>query len=287
MEVFNGKLFRQKILDDVKNDIGILPFVPEFCDILVGSDGPSVRYVNMKKSMAKSLGINFIDENLNEDVTTDDIINSIKKILERPNICGIIVQLPLPNHIDTKRVLDSVPLPLDVDGLSNNYNDLFYGTDKFDGILIMPTVLAVRKILDTIYKQGDCITIVGQGKLIGKPLNHLLKSESKNVETIDSKTSEIEKNKILKNTDILISAVGKPNIINGNDLKQGIKIIDAGTLEVENVLVGDVDFESVQSVAEFITPTPGGVGPVTVACLMNNVLEVAKLKAKNGVYAAK
>lgn len=285
--VFNGKEFSQSIFTDLKNRISLLTFKPEFSDILVGNNGPSVRYVNMKKKTAHSLGINFIDGNLSESVTTDDVVNKIKELSNRPNMCGIIVQLPLPSHIDTDLVLSSVPLKLDVDGLSKEYMDLFYGTNSHTGMLIMPTVSAVHKILNKAINNdfnNKNIAIVGQGRLVGKPITHLIESHEDFihsggvVKTIDSSTDDDTKKEILKNADVIITAVGKPGVITGSDVKDGVVIIDAGTLEVENVLLGDTDFEGVVGKASFVTPTPGGVGPVTVACLMENIVIHAEYK---------
>lgn len=279
--VFNGKEFSQSILADLKNRISLLNFVPEFSDILVGDNGPSVRYVNMKKRIAQDLGINFIDGNLDESCTTEDVVNKIKELSKRDNICGIIVQLPLPSHIDTQEVLNSVPLNLDVDGLSAEYSNLFYGSENFNNMFIMPTVSAVKKILDQANDTnltGKSIAIVGQGRLVGKPITHLLKSSGAVIKTIDSSTDEDVKKEILKLADVIITAVGKPGIITGGDIKDGVIIIDAGTLEVENVLLGDTEFESASIKTSFITPTPGGVGPVTVACLMENVVINAENK---------
>ncbi len=279
--VFNGKEFSQKILADLKKEISTLDFVPEFSDILVSTDGPSVRYVKMKAKVAGEIGINFIDGTLDMESTTEDIILKIKELSERPNMCGIIVQLPLPDHINTNAVLNSVPLNLDVDGLSNAYSEKFYTeTNSINGI-IMPTVLAVKKILD-IATGGDLsgknIAIVGQGRLVGKPITHLLFTQSSLIETIDRETNLEKRKTILAGADIIITAVGKPGVVTGSDIKDGAIVIDAGTLEVGNVLLGDADFETMKNKVIFITPTPGGVGPVTVASLMENVVNVAKNK---------
>lgn len=291
--IFNGKEFSNLILNDLKKRIDNLDFVPEFSDILVGSDGPSLRYVNMKKRIAEQIGINFIDGNLPNNTTTQDIIEKIKELSLRPNMCGIIVQLPLPDNIDTQKVLDSIPIELDVDGLSSEYCNLFYNTKSFENMLIMPTVSAVNKILYQATNNNLAqknIAIVGQGKLVGKPITHLLQTQNTlihsggQVKIIDSQTDENLKKEILENADIIITAVGKPGIITGNEIKQDVIVIDAGTLEIENVLLGDVDFESVKDKVSFITPTPGGVGPVTVACLMENIIKVSEKKALTKNY---
>lgn len=280
MEIFNGIEFSKKILHDLKIQIASLDFAPEFSDILVGQDGPSVRYVNMKKRIAGDIGIEFIDSNLAEDTTTNEIISKIHELSLRPNMCGIIVQLPLPENIDTKAVLDSIPVHLDVDGLSTKYDEVFYENNNSKDILIMPTASAVIKILNSIEKnlENKKIVVIGHGKLVGKPIVHLLKQTNAIINIIDRKTDDARKKEILNTADVVITAVGSPNILQGEDVRDGVVVIDAGTLEVSGVLVGDADFTSLQDKCSFITPTPGGVGPVTVACLMQNVFLVAKNK---------
>jgi len=280
MVVFNGRDFSKEILSNLKKEIGDLDFVPEFSDILVGVDGPSVRYVNMKKRIANDIGINFVDANLNEDITTNEIISKIHELSLRPNMCGIIVQLPLPDSIDTKAVLDSIPMHLDVDGLSSKYDEVFYENKNSKDVLIMPTANAVLKILNSVLPnlENKNIAVIGHGKLVGKPIVHLLKQTGVVLNIIDRKTTDDRKKEILNNADIIITAVGSPNILRGEDVRDGAIVIDAGTLEVSGELVGDADFESLKNKCSFITPTPGGVGPVTVACLMHNVVLVAKNK---------
>ncbi len=247
----------------------------------MSSDGPSIRYVKMKAKTAGEIGINFIDGTCSPNSTTNDIILKINELSARPNMCGIIVQLPLPEHIDTNAVLNAVPLNLDVDGLSNAYSEKFYTQSNTANTIIMPTVLAVKKILDLATSgnlNGKNIAVVGQGRLVGKPITHLLMAETILVETIDRSTNLESRKNILANADIVITAVGLPGVVKGDDIKQGAIVIDAGTLEVGNVLLGDADFESMENKVSFITPTPGGVGPVTVASLMENVVTVAKNK---------
>jgi len=285
--VFNGNTSSALLLNELKQRVQILSFVPEFSDILVGNDGPSARYVRMKEKVAKEIGINFVSAELLGDVTTEDILEKIAELSSRPNMCGIIVQLPLPAHIDTARVLDAVPLVLDVDGLSQAYTDLFYATDSFDGMLLMPTVGAVNKILNQALYNNPTVThiaVVGQGRLVGLPITHLLESQSKSldlgweIKTVDIHTPYPSRDYVLKEADIVITAVGSPGIITGDQLKDGVIVIDAGTLEVGHVLLGDTDFKSVVEKSSFITPTPGGVGPMTVACLMENVVITAEKK---------
>jgi len=280
--VFNGKTFSSGLLSDLKIKVADLPFVPEFSDILVGHDGPSLRYVKMKQKVAESIGIKFVEANLSQNVTTEDIINKINELKNRSNMCGVIVQLPLPAHIETNKVLDVLPIDLDVDGLSSNYDGLFYsGKNTYT----MPTALAVIKILKSsrVDLKDKNIAVIGQGKLVGKPVTYLLRNQNLDIDTITRNTNPDDMKSIIENADVIITAVGKPGIVMGSDIKQGVIVIDAGTLEVDGQLTGDVDFDSVSLKSSFITPTPGGVGPVTVACLMENVVLSAenKLQIKN------
>lgn len=278
--VFNGREFSASIITDLKEKISHLDFVPEFSDILVTNDGPSVRYVKMKAKTANDIGIKFVDATLPVNSSTEDLIQKINELSMRPDMCGIIVQLPLPAHIDTQKVINSIPLNLDVDGLSESYDKAFYETSNIGDVLIMPTASAVLKILNSALNDlsNKNIVVVGNGKLVGKPVIYLLQKLGHSVGLINSKTEDLEKKELLKNADIIISAVGKPGVVTGENLKDNVIVIDAGTLEVSGELRGDVDFNSVSPKASFITPTPGGVGPVTVACLMENILLVALKK---------
>ncbi len=283
--IFNGNNTSKEILESLKSRVADLPFVPEFSDILATNDGPSVRYVNMKKKIAEKVGIKFIDAVLPDSPTEQDIINKINEIALRPNVCGIIVQLPLPNDINIENVLNAVPLNLDVDGLSAEYNKMFYTSDNFENVLIMPTVLAIDKILNIAIadKSGKKIAVVGQGRLVGQPLTHVLKSKGYSVDTINKDTNDTMRQDILQNADIVISAVGKPGLIKKDDVKNDVIVIDAGTMEMENTLVGDV-MPDVIDKASFMTPTPGGVGPMTVAALIENVVRVAEDKLTKKDY---
>ncbi len=277
--VFNGKEYSNNIIINLKEKVSNLPFVPEFSDVLIGT-GVSLRYVKMKQKIAESIGIKFIEANLTEDSTTDDILTKIKELSARPNMCGIIVQLPLPTSVDIQAVLNSIPVNLDVDGLSSSYDGLFYSGED---ALIMPTAAAVMKILKSsgVVLKDKNIAVVGQGKLVGKPVTYLLQKQNLDVDTITINTHPDDMKSILENADVIISAVGKPGIVTGEDIKDGAVVIDAGTLEVDGAILGDVEFESVSKKSSFITPTPGGVGPVTVTCLMENVVESAIKKVQN------
>lgn len=275
MILINGREIRDKILEEIRKDLDFLPFQPVFCDILVGDDISSKQYVNIKAKTAESVGIKFRTAEFGKDVSIEELIEEIENLNKVPYICGIIIQLPLPNHIDKKTVLDTISPKLDVDCLGSVNSENFYNNS---GEMSYPTALACVKVLDSlnIDLSDKKILVLGQGNLVGLPVTHLLKNRGLEVSTADVKTENTEM--LIKNADVIISAIGKAKYIKGNMIKNGAIIIDAGTSEDNGSVSGDVDLESVMEVASFVSPTPGGVGPVTVAMLLKNVLQVAKNK---------
>jgi len=273
VQIIDGKKIRDEILADVRQEVASLSFTPIFCDVLVGEDKASIQYVQMKKKTAESIGINFHNANFPITTTTEELIEEIKKINKIPNMCGIIIQLPLPENIDRRKILDAIDPQLDVDCLGAIASEKFYSGSTALGF---PTALACMKLLDStqISLKDKKIVILGQGDLVGKPVTALLKFQGLNPITIRSKTEN--KEELIKQADIIISGMGKGKYITGNMIKNGAVLIDAGTSESNSGIVGDIDFELVKDVASFISPVPGGVGPVTVAMLFNNVLNIAK-----------
>jgi methylenetetrahydrofolate dehydrogenase (NADP+)/methenyltetrahydrofolate cyclohydrolase len=275
MNIIDGRKIKQDILDKLKEEVSLLPFPPIFCDILVGDDPVSASYVRIKGRTAESIGIKFKTVNFPLSITTEEIVEEIENLNRVPLMCGIIVQLPLPSHIDTQTVLDAIDPKLDVDclGQKNTFN--FYNDN---GDISYPTALACMKLLKSLDLRLDDknIVVLGQGKLVGLPVAHLLKKDNLNVTVLNSKTED--QDTILKQADVIISAIGRGKFITGDMIKDGVVIIDAGTSEENGSVVGDVDMEIVKDKASFMTPTPGGVGPVTVAMLLENVYQVAKNK---------
>ena len=273
MQIINGKNLRDEILVDIKKQVLDLHFIPVFCDVLVGSDPSSVQYVNLKKKNALSLGIKFHDAIYDQSITTEELLKEIQKLNLLDNMCGIIIQLPLPAHIDTRQVLDAIDPVLDVDALGGKVSENFYtGNEE----LVPPTALSVMALVDSlkINLSDRNIVVLGEGKLVGKPVAQLFKNRNLKFTVLNS--ASINKEEIIKNADIIVSGIGKGKYLTGDMVKDGVIIVDAGTSEEEGSIVGDVDFESVSGKASHITPVPGGVGPVTVAMLFMNVLKVAK-----------
>lgn len=279
MILIDGKKLGQEILSEVKDAVVALNFQPIFCDVLVGDDSASRQYVRMKAKTAERVGIHFHNAAYPASITTEELIKEIKKLNEIENMCGIIVQLPLPELLDARRVLDSIDPKLDVDCLGAIRSDKFYNGDFSLGF---PTALACMAILDSLNLnlKTKKITVVGQGSLVGKPVTKLLESRGLTVNIVTRKTEN--KEIIFKESDVVISGTGQGKLINGNMIKDGAILIDAGTSEAvsgspgaRRGIVGDVDLESVKGIAGFVSPVPGGVGPVTVAMLLRNVLTVA------------
>lgn len=274
--IIDGRKISKEILEEIKKEVKSLPFQPVFCDVLVGDNPVSVQYVNMKKHKAEEIGIRFREAFFSADIKTEDLVNKIKELNKIPNMCGIIVQLPLPESLDQKEVLDAVDPLLDVDCLGTIAGEKFYNDVNNMGF---PTALACMKLLDSTgfgLDNTKKVAVLGFGDLVGKPVNALLKSRGFNPDVIRSKTEN--KEELIKQADIIISGMGKGKYITGNMVKEGVIIMDAGSSEINSGIVGDIDLESVKNIASFVSPVPGGVGPMTVAMLFRNVLKVAKNK---------
>ncbi len=293
MQIIDGKKIRGEILSKVKKEVAALPFAPVFCDVLVGDDPVSAQYVQMKARTAEMAGIRFHKAVFPASISTDDLIKEIETLNKVENMSGIIVQLPLPASIDKRAILDSIDPRFDVDCLGTVASEKFYNNYNSQTDLGYPTALACMALLDSLNLdlKGKVIVVMGQGDLVGKPAVALLRSRNLTYLVITSKTEN--KEYILQQADVVISGIGKAKYITGNMIKVGAVLIDAGTSEdikvqpnlgaelpfgssAPKTIVGDVDFESVKNIAGYVSPVPGGVGPVTVAMLLNNVLIVAK-----------
>ena len=274
-QVIDGRKIKDEILKEVKAGVLSLPFSPVFCDILVGNDLSSSQYVRMKAKIAESVEIKFRTADFKESTSTEELVEEIENLNRVPHMCGIIIQLPLPSHIDKRRVLDAILPNLDVDCLGTVNSENFYNNN---GEISFPTAMACMKILDSldVDLSEKKILILGQGSLVGLPMTHILKSRGLEVNVANSKTDN--SSTLIKNADVIISAIGKGKFIKGDMVKEGVIIIDAGTSEDNGAIVGDVDLESILNVASYVSPTPGGVGPVTVAMLLSNVLAAAQKK---------
>lgn len=273
MILIDGRKIKEKILASLKSEISALPFQPVFCDILIGQDPSSLQYVKMKWDAAESIGIRFLNASFSATTSTEDLIKEIEELNNIENMSGIIIQLPVPASVDKRAILDAISPSLDVDCLGKIASENFYSGK---GTLAFPTALACLEVLDSanLDLKDKKIVVLGQGELVGKPTTALLRFRGFSPETVSTETKN--KEEIIKNADVIISGIGRAKYIKGDMLKKGVVIIDAGTSEANGSISGDVDFDSVKDVAGAISPVPGGVGPVTVAMLLKNVLEVAR-----------
>lgn len=271
--IVDGRAIARKILQELKAEVANLSFQPLFSDVLIGQDPVARSYVNIKLKRAEEIGLQFKLLELPDSVATQTVIDELQHIQDNPQLSGLIVQLPLPAQLDRISILNAIDPKVDVDYLNETNARLFYAGKSQT---IPPTAAAILTILDSLgldLKQLK-ILVVGQGDLVGRPITFLLSQRGYQVTTADQTTRSL--GELTKRADMIISGTGKPKLINGDMIKLGATIIDAGTAESTGEFVGDVDLESVSAKAQIVSPVPGGVGPVTVAKLLFNVVKVAK-----------
>ncbi len=282
MTILDGKKLSQKIKDEIKEETKELikqGITPGLAVILVGDDPASHRYVKMKEEACEYVGFYSIVHKMPESIQQEKIENTIKMINQNPNIDGILVQLPLPKHIDTTKILELIDPAKDVDGFHpHNFGRLWQGLDTFAPC----TPLGVMHLLKeySIDPKGLDVCIVGASNIVGKPMAALLLNEFATVDICHIYTKDLQSH--TKKADMVIVGAGKPNLITADMVKEGAIVIDIGINELPNgKLVGDVDFENVSKKASYITPVPGGVGPMTIAMLLQNTLKAAKQRKKH------
>lgn len=280
IEVADGRKIAAEILTELKQQVQSLDFRPRLGVFLVGDNPASVSYVRIKGKKAREIGIEFELKKYGVDIEPGVIVRDIEKLAAEKNVCGILVQLPLPPGFDRERILGAIPPELDVDCLTPaNKQKLAVGGEI---ALVPPAAAAALKILEYygVDLRDKKIVLVGAGDLIGKPLAHLLRRRSLDYQVVDINTKNPEE--IISKADVIVSGVGKTGLITGEKIKPGAVIIDAGTTgSEEGKIRGDVDFDSVSGKAKLVSPVPGGVGPVTVAMLLANVLRSAGIDRKS------
>lgn len=273
-QLINGKEVAEHIKSQVKNEIEALDIKPALAVIVVGDNPASKVYVNNKKKACKTVGIESIEYALPENITEDELLNIIDYCNISRCIHGILVQLPLPRHINENKILERIKPEKDVDGFTAiNTGKLWQG----EGCLLPCTAFGIIELIDYYGYEiaGQNCVVVGRSNIVGKPVAALLLERNATVTICHSKTQNLSE--ITRQADILISAVGKPKFITWGMVKQDAIVIDVGINRDENgKLCGDVDFEDVKDKVTAITPAPGGVGPMTVAMLMKNTLVAAK-----------
>ncbi len=281
MQLIDGKALSQKVQDTVASKVEKLKqeknIVPGLAVILVGDDPASHAYVNMKAKACEKVGFYSITHNMPDTISQDEIIATIEMINANPRIDGILVQLPLPKHIDTDKILEVIDPRKDVDGFhAYNVGRLVTGLESF----VPCTPLGVMEMFKEydIDLEGKDVCVVGASNIVGKPMASLLLNANATVTVTHIYTKDLKAH--TSRADIVIVGVGVPGLIKEDMVKEGAIVIDIGINRLENgKLVGDVDFENVSKKCSYITPVPGGVGPMTIAMLLANTLKSAQQRA--------
>ena len=284
MKLIDGKKIALKIKDEIKDqvykmiELGEKP--PHLAAVIVGNDGASLTYVGSKVKSCKQVGFNSTLITLPENISENELLYEVDKLNKNNDIDGFIVQLPLPKHIDENKITLSINPNKDVDGFHpSNFGKMALGMKSF----IPATPFGIIELLDRyqIKTSGKHTVVIGRSSIVGRPISILMNSKGKSgdstVTVVHSRTKNIKD--YIKSADILISALGVPDFVKKEMVKDGVVVIDVGITRVidENsekgyVIKGDVDFESVKDKASYITPVPGGVGPMTIAMLLKNTL---------------
>ncbi len=282
MTLIDGKATSQKIKDEIKNEVIKLKqkgITPTLAVILVGDDPASQTYVASKQKACLACQMGSVMHKLSANTTQQELISLIDVLNADDSIDGILVQLPLPKHINTNEILRKIDPKKDVDGFcAQNMGALVSGLDGF----VPCTPLGIMELLKqyNINPQGLNALVIGRSNIVGKPMAALLLNAGATVTIAHSKTKNLAD--LSKNADLIIAAIGKANFIKPEIVKKGAIIIDVGINRLENgKLVGDCDFENLKDKCDFITPVPGGVGPMTIAMLLSNTLKSAKERKLN------
>ena len=293
--IINGKEIANNIRNQLKEDIAQLKnkykSTPGLAVVQVGNNPASSVYVKAKAKNAKEVGIEVIDYHLEESITQEKLLENINNLNNQNKVNGILVQLPLPKHINEQTILDSINPEKDADGFHPiNVGRLSIASRNNENLLIPCTPYGCLLMLKDlkINLVGKNAIVIGRSNIVGKPMAQLLLKESCTVTIAHSKTENLPQ--VCKNSDIVIAAVGKPEMIRGNWIKEGAIVIDVGINRIEiqrdgklkTILVGDVHYAEVEKIASAISPVPGGVGPMTIACLLRNTTIAYKnFKTKN------
>lgn len=271
--ILDGKKVKNIILDELKNEVSNLSIKPKLVVVQVGNNEASNVYIKQKGNMCNYIGYEYEHIKLDENTSQDEMLKIIDKLNNDLNVNGILVQLPLPNHIDSKVIVNSISPLKDVDGLTDlNNGMLFHNKDS----LYSCTPYGVMELLSryNISVSKKHVVIVGRSDLVGKPMAMMMLNGDATVTVCHSKTNNLSE--ITRMADILVVAVGIPNFITGDMVSDNTIVIDVGISRTVSGLCGDVDFDSVVEKCSYITPVPGGVGPMTVAMLAKNVFKAYK-----------
>lgn len=276
MEIIDGKTLAKNIRANLKTEVETLKnqgINPKFAVILVGDDKASLTYVKSKNKACQELGIEYEEILLGEETKMQELLEIIDNLNERRDISGILLQSPIPKHLDINEAFRRINPAKDVDGF-NPYNvgKLCLNQDTF----VSCTPYGIMKIFDAynISIEGKDAVVIGRSNIVGKPMALSLLNKNATVTICHSKTENLKE--ITQKADIIIAAIGKKHFVTKEMVKEGAVVIDVGINRTEEGIFGDVDFEGVKEKASYITPVPGGVGPMTVAMLMTNIVKAAK-----------
>ena len=275
--IIDGKKTAAELREELKKKIVELKStynaVPGLTVILVGEDPPSKIYVKNKEKFAKEVGMNSEVIRYPENVEEKVVLNKIIELNNDKKVSGILVQLPLPKHIDKRKVIESILPGKDVDGFHPvNVGNLSSGYESSIPCTPLGCYLLLKKVVKNL--SGKHAVVIGRSNLNGKPMTQLLLKENCTVTITHSKTKDLKSE--CSKADIIVAAVGRPKLVKSDWVKKGAVVIDVGINKTDSGLVGDVDFDSVSKVAQAITPVPGGVGPMTIACLLSNTVQCFK-----------
>lgn len=275
--LMDGKALAQKVRENVRVEVEKLKeqgINPKLSVIMVGNDSASAVYVRNKSNACKKAGIEFDEYLLPEETKEDELIELIEKLNNDDSVHGILLQSPVPKHINIDRAFDTISPKKDVDGFNAvNVGRLTIGQDCF----ISCTPYGIIKILEeyNIEIEGKRAVVIGRSNIVGKPMLQCLLAKNATVTVCHSRTKDLAS--VVREADIVVAAIGKPNFITGDMIKEGAVVIDVGINRMEDgKLIGDVNFEEAEAKASYITPVPGGVGPMTIAMLVENVVKAAR-----------
>jgi methylenetetrahydrofolate dehydrogenase (NADP+) / methenyltetrahydrofolate cyclohydrolase len=267
VEILDGKKVSKKILQRLELQLRYSEYKPKLSIILCGEDPASVLYTNMKKKRGLSIGLKAEIYKFDEKITEEDFFDKFDVLNKESD--GIMIQLPLPKHLNQKRILSYIPKNKDVDGLTEtSLGRILKGDEEFAPATPKGIIMLLEEY--KINLEGKEVTIINRSTVVGKPLAMMFLNRGATVTVCHSKTKDLLKH--TKEADIVVVGVGKQNFLTQDMIKEGSIIIDVGTNKTEDGLKGDVDFDSVKNKVSFITPVPGGVGPMTVAMLLENVV---------------
>ncbi len=274
-EILNGREIAKDYRADLERQVSELKekgVTPNLTVVIVGNDGASLSYVRSKNKAAENIGMESGIVHLEEDATEEEVLKTVESLNQDKNVHGILVQVPLPKQVDENKVLDAIAPEKDVDGFNPvNIGKLYTGQETF----VPCTPLGIMELLKhTGSLEGKDVAVIGRSHIVGQPVAKLLTDQNATVTLMHSRTKDMVSK--IKNFEVVVSAVGKPGLITGADLKEGAIVIDVGNTVVDGKLVGDVDYESASEKASYITPVPGGVGPLTITMVLNNTLLAAK-----------